>query len=370
MSCWSHEKACAWLAHQLRHQPDQVEQQIEDLLGHDQQVEELPCPCWDNVLPQLDQASRQWLQEILQRPRLTPAEEVPLLRQWRSQRQQIRQILADQGWSNRLRNRLQQLVEAGQLARQNDPGDEPTIALGQRAAELQTRLTRLSASPQLDQLLQLGSVSPRMLQILGPDLLEGLAHTGRLLEPLLGRRLQQAAALCWSVLPDPIHFLVLVQRPISGLLAALDRLDRDDSAALDARVGWMQRLEIERWRWERESLQRLSQDLRRQLGRRPTLQQLATAFGQPEALLDHWEMNPNLLDLGPIQSPLSRSQAAYARKWRSLSHTAAEIRVLLLRYGIGCAPQETQEISQQFDLPTDLIGRLEDLATRKRMSPG
>ncbi|MBT9586697.1 hypothetical protein IV102_25365 [bacterium] len=67
-------------------------------------------------------------------------------------------------------------------------------------------------------------------------------------------------------------------------------------------------------------------------------QQLATACGPSETLLDHWEINPNLVDLSPMQRPLGRSQAAHARKWRGPLHTAAEIRVLLLRYGIGCPP--------------------------------
>jgi hypothetical protein len=366
VSCWSHEKACRWLSQQLRTRPHPIEPQIEEQVAQGHRVETVESLDWSTLLPRLDGASRTWLQDILQRPRLTPAEEQPLWRQWIDLRQRIRDIFADSQWRDQLDSRLQQLVEAGQRA---GPADEPSLELGQRAADLQRKIARLQPLPHLEGLLELGTLTPRMLQILGPDMLNSLSQTGRLLDPLLGRRLEEAAALCWNVFAEPLHFLVLVQRPICGLMAAVDRLDCDQGSALDARAGWFERLELVRFQQEQKELTRLSAALRKKLGRRPWLEELASPLPQPLSwILDHWELRPKLIHLGPIQERLTRQESAQARPWRRPHHTPAEVRVLLGRYGLGSAPQSLEELSKTYNLPAEVIARLEDLATRKRES--
>ncbi len=382
MTVWTLEQCRRWLAGQLRQAPAEVERRIEGQIAQEIVVESVPLP---DILPLLDPGSRQFLEDALQRPVLTPAEEAPLLQQWLRERARIRSVLGDGHWWEPLWQRLEQLVKAIDDPTLPAEDREPVAALAQRASELQSQLAGLHSG--LDRLLSLASIPPRLLQMLGAELLEGLGQAGRALDPVLGHRLRRTAALCWRYLPDPLHFPVVIQRPIQGLLAAVDGLDLPYSERLDARAGWLECLELERFLLQREKLAWVSRKLRKQLGRTPGLDEMAAASYDPHALdctgregemleerlrgewlnslLDHWEMDPNLFELGRAGEKLTRKETAQARSLRRPGHSLPEVRVLLLRYGLWGEPASLEETAERLALPVQAVRRLEMLAARK-----
>ena len=397
VSVWSHQAVGDWLATQLRAAPDRVVQKIEELLAQGIVVEVLDEPDWSKILPLLDADSRESLNTVLQLPSLSPAEQSVGLDRWIQHRARIQAIFWDEDWWDRLWARLRELAEAGKEAVRQGPSIDSSsvIVSGQQAADLLMRLTAAESGLDLDSLLSLGYISPRMKELLGPQLLEGLGESETVLEPLLSR-CRRTAAMCWRCAPVVSHFGEIFGRAYRGFQMALLAIQGSSIEILDARAGWLERLEVERFFVECEQVEALSAEFRTQFGRTPTVSELWGGYYQPELskvpedgrlesltdyrdlllrrrrgeimrrLLDHCELNRTLVDLGPIAAPLSGQEIKSSEAFRAPGHTPAEVRVLAFRHGfIDDKQRSFSDIADQFGLPTELVARLESQGLSK-----
>ena len=394
---WSHQVTREWLGSQLLAQPVTVVDRIEELLAQGIAVEVPEEPDWSVILPLLGADFRESLHTVLSFPSLQPADESAVLGRWMECRARLQAIFVDQDWWGRLWSHLDELAKAGKAASSVGKTMESSDAIGSglAAENLMSRLTGAESVLDLNFLLSLGSVSAHMQQFLEPELVAAIGEAGGILEPLLSH-CRPIVALCWRCTPDVSHFGMIFGRAYRGFQAAVVAIQDTSIEAMNARAGWLGLLEVERFLVEREQVKALSGELRRQLERAPTVNELCAAYYQPESgealrqpwlenlagfrelllrrksreatdkVLDHWELNPSLAHPGPISAPLSDRESEATRIFKNPDLTTPEGRVLAWHLGfVDGKHRSFSEIAAQFGLPKELVGRLERRGLRK-----